>query len=52
MPKPARTVSFVKGDHAIPTRGAKPHCRCFMSESPPPFAISSPEPLIVSLPAL
>jgi hypothetical protein len=57
MPNPERTVSFDVGDHAMPTRGAKPHWRCFSNESLAPGvpndellpAISRPEFTIVSV---
>ena len=60
MPYPVRTVSFCFGLHARPMRGAKPHCRWVINELLAPAvamvglfpAISSPEPVIVSVPAL
>src|SRR5580693_3011441 len=57
MPNPVRTVRCEVGDQAMPTRGAKPHWRAFMSVSLAPGvasfglfpAISSPEFKIVSV---
>ena len=56
----SRTLFAEVGFQATPMRGAKPHCRCCIRESPAPgvpnvlllLATMRPEPVMVSVAAL